>query len=195
MLQDPVKGVLVPLSPDEARALSGVGLRVSPPPVVGKDGWTGLAEAELQSDKGTLALGPLLDGLPNPPDSSGPTYDKAYSALIGGNHAAAASAFAAVALGGGPAAPAAYGLALAMEELGLHEAAEALAGFVSDLPGYDDPRAAALAGYAAFQRRQTKAARVYLAKAARIARMKPEFRAVQRFAQRVLLMQQFALGD
>lgn len=195
MLQDPVKGVLVPLTPEDAQALADLGLRFDPAARIADGAWVGLDDVVARADQAELAIGPILAGLQPLPALSPASYESAYSAMISGDHAAAAAGFAAVAVGAGPAAPALYGLALALEELGSHEAAEALAGFVSDLPGYGDPRAAALAGYAAFQRRQSKAARVYLAKAARIARLQPEFRGVQRFAQRVLLMQQFALGD
>lgn len=195
MLHDPAKGVLIPLSPEEAQRLSAVKVSLTPAAVFGASGWVGLADVVARSDEAELPLGVLLQGLSDLPDRDRAHYGDAYAAMIGGHHTAAAAGFAAVALSGGPVAPALYGLALALEELGAHEQAEGLAAFVSDLPGYGDPRAAALAGYAAFQRRQSKAARIHLAKAARIARLQPEFRGVQRFAQRVLLMQQFALGD
>lgn len=195
MLQDPTKGVLVPLSPEEARGGPASDLGFVPQPRHTGAGWSGLADVTARSGEAELPLAVILATIPALPDPSEVSYDRAYAAMIGGDHATAASRFAAAAFLGEAAAPALYGLALAMEELGQHEMAEALAAFVSDLPGYLDPRAAALAGYAAFQRRQSKAARVHLAKAARLARLQPEFRSVQRFAQRVLLMQQFALGD
>lgn len=195
MLQDPVKGILVPLSPEEARATSKIEVGFDPSARFVQGGWLDVSACVARSCGTDLPLGEILAAIPALDDPSAASYDCAYAAMIGGNYAAAASGFATLALAQGPVAASLYGLALALEELGRHEEAESLAGFVSELPGYEDPRAAALAGYAAFQRRQSKAARIYLAKAARIARLQPEFRGVQRFAQRVLLMQQFALGD
>ena len=195
MLQDPVKGVLGPLVPEDASAVAVVAVTFRPSAGFGPDGWEGLTEVVAVSANQSLALGDVLASLPGLPAPVVADYDRAYAAMIGGDHAGAAGLFAATTLSNGPVAPSLYGLALALLELGSNEKAEELAGFVSELPGYGDPRAAALAGYAAFQNRHTKAARVYLAKAARIARLQPEFRSVQRFAQRVLLMQQFALGD
>ena len=193
MLQDPVKAVLVPLAPEEARALATVPITLEGAVGFGEGAWVGLDRLAACSGEQRLPLGDSLGQLM--PTRGEASYEEAYAAMIGGDHLMAGEAFLIVALTGGPLAPSLYGLALTLERLEAYEQAEQLAGFVSDLPGYDDPRAAALAGYAAFQRRQAKAARVHLAKAARIARTKPEFRGVQRFAQRVLLMQQFALGD
>lgn len=195
MLQDPAKGVLVPLTPEEARTVSCVIVEISPMPGHSDGSWIGLPDAVARCGEAFVPLAEALAAIPSLPDPSEASYDRAYSAMIGGDHSTAAAMFAAVVFSTGPVVPALYGLALALENLGHHDLAEALAGFLSDLPGYLDPRAAALAGYAAFQRRQSKAARVHLAKAARLARFQPEFRGVQRFAQRVLLMQQFALGD
>lgn len=195
MLQDPVKAVLVPLAPEEARALATVPITLEGAVGFGEGAWVGLDRLAACSGEQRLPLGDSLGQLPGMPARPEASYEEAYAAMIGGDHLMAGEAFAVVVLTGGPLAPSLYGLALTLERLEAYEQAEELAGFVSDLPGYDDPRAAALAGYAAFQRRQAKAARVHLAKAARIARTKPEFRGVQRFAQRVLLMQQFALGD
>jgi hypothetical protein len=195
MLQDPLKGVLVPLAPEDARAVSAVQVTLEPAARFANGSWSGLTDLVARSGDAALPLGAVLAALPALPDPSATSYDRAYSDMIAGHHAGAGAAFAVVALTHGPVAPSLYGLALALEKLGALDEAETLAGFVSDLPGYTDPRAAALAGYAAFQLRQPKAARVFLAKAARLARVAPEFRGVQRFAQRVLLMQQFALGD
>mgnify|MGYP001765121677 CR=1 FL=1 len=195
MLQDPMKGVLVPLSPEEASAVSAADVTFCPMPKCVDGKWQGCADTVANSKSLKMPLGGVFGLIGDVPASDKASYDLAYAAMIGGDAATAGAGFAAVALSGGPVAPALYGLALALEKLGAFEEAEALAAFVADLPGFGDPRAAALAGYAAFQRRQPKAARVHLAKAARIARLQPEFRGVQRFAQRVLLMQQFALGD
>ena len=195
MLQDPIKGVLVPLSPAELASVAAVPISVDPDSRFSAGKWLDLDGVTLVAGASRVAFGPalaLLNDLPAPGDLP---YDSCFSAMIGGNHVGAGAGFATLVLEGVHAAPSLYGVALTLEKLGAYDEAEALAAFVSELPGYNDPRAAALAGYAAFQRRQTKAARVYLARAARLARLQPEFRSVQRFAQRVLLMQQFALGD
>lgn len=195
MLQDPVKSVLVPLAPDEARQLSSAAVEFLPVVQIGAAGWGGLPDITARCGAAELSLGDVLASLDQPPTATKNAYECAFAAMVGGDRAAAAAGFATSALTGGPAAASLYGLALALLELGQHEPAERIAAFVSELPDYADPRAAALAGYAAFLRRQPKAARVHLAKAARLARLQPDFRAIQRFAQRVLLMQQFALGD
>lgn len=196
MLQDPVKGVLVPLVPEEAQALARADqIAFVPDDSYIDDAWKDLSDLKASASIGDVALGRFLHVLPTLPSPEVAAYSHAYSVMVAGQYAEAGAEFAAVALGRGPVAAALFGVALSLEKLGSYEEAESLAAFLADLPGFDDPRAAALAGYAAFQRRQPRAARVHLAKAARIARMKPEFRGVQRFAQRVLLMQQFALGD
>lgn len=196
MLQDPVKGVLIPLTPEEAVAVATQVVIVFEPALKDMDCPPGdLSMLEARSAAGSIPMGRAFAALPALLPPAKASYGRAYSTMIAGQHAEAGAEFAAAALGDGPVAASLYGMALSLEKLGAYEEAESLAAFVAELPGYDDPRAAALAGYAAFQRRQARAARVHLAKAARIARIKPEFRSVQRFAQRVLLMQQFALGD
>jgi hypothetical protein len=195
MLQDPVKGVLVPLAPEELVTVSDVPVALDPVASHGEAGWNGLADVALVQGSARLDLHAALACLPALPAPGQTRYDDCFSAMIGGEYSRAGAGFAALALSGVHTAPALYGVALALEKLGAYAEAEELATFVSELPGYNDPRAAALAGYTAFQRRQSKTARVHLARAARLARLHPEFRNVQRFAQRVLLMQQFALGD
>lgn len=195
MLQDPVKGILVPLAPEELVTAPTVPVVFDPCASHVGGAWQGLPDVALRHGCERLPLRAALALLAPLPAPDQTRYADCYAAMIGGDHASAGAGFAALALAGIHAAPSLYGVALALEKLGAYEEAEALAAFVAELPGYDDPRAAALAGYAAFQRRQSKAARVHLARAARLARLHPEFRNVQRFAQRVLLMQQFALGD
>jgi hypothetical protein len=195
MLQDPVKGVLVPLAPEELAAVAAVPVTFFPCAGWSDGQWYGLQDVALASGTQSLPLASALALLPPLPVPGVTRYEMCFSAMIGGDHANAGAGFAALALCQTHPAAALYGVALALEKLGAFEEAEALAAHVSELPGYGDPRATALAGYAAFQRRQSKAARVHLARAARLARLQPEFRNVQRFAQRVLLMQQFALGD
>jgi hypothetical protein len=195
MLQDPIKGVLVPLAPEELATVAAVPVTFTPGARYSNGAWHGLADVTLVTEDKELPLGPALAFLPTLPAPEQARHDTCFSAMIGGDPTGAGAGFASLALTGIYPAPALYGVALALEKLGAFDEAEALAAFVSELPGYNDPRAAALAGYAAFQRRQPKAARLHLARAARLARLQPEFRSVQRFAQRVLLMQQFALGD
>ena len=182
MLQDPVKGVLVPLAPDEVETVSSVAVVFDPGASYSHGAWSGLGEVALASADRRFPCCAALAALPALPDPTQVAYADCFSRMISGQHAAAGAGFAALALAGVNSASALYGVALALEKLGLLEEAENLAAFVAELPGYNDPRAAALAGYAAYQRRQTKAARAHLARAARL-------------AQRVLLMQQFALGD
>lgn len=86
-----------------------------------------------------------------------------------------------------------YGAALCLSASGCHKDALKLA-IVLDEAEFPHPGALALAGHAAFKLGQSKSARGYLARAARIARADTAYQDVLKFAQRTLLAEQFSGG-
>ncbi|WP_163850623.1 hypothetical protein [Pseudooceanicola aestuarii] len=84
----------------------------------------------------------------------------------------------------------AYGLLLCLAGLDRHEELLTLARFLEEA-GLTHPGIPALAGHATFRLGNAREGRLALARAARGARGKPEYRPVQQFAQRTLLMQHF----
>ncbi len=64
MLQDPVKGVLVPLVPEDASSIAAVAVTFMSSAGFGSDGWDGLAGVVAVSAGQALALGDILASLP-----------------------------------------------------------------------------------------------------------------------------------
>lgn len=193
MLQDPAKDVLVPFTLAEAEELVLPELRFANGPEAAPKVWQDLSGITLENGVKTLNLDPflsLLDG--DVPESV--SYTDAYSIASSGTPAAAASAFLALAASGEHRGAALFGFALAIAEAEQYAQAELLAEFVATTPGLEDPRAYALAGFCAFCRKSPNATRVHLAKASRLARASMKYRKVQKYAQRILLVQQFSTG-
>ncbi len=117
-------------------------------------------------------------------------FDAACAALAGGDPQVAARGFLAVAETGDATAQALYGLAASLCAARQDDGALAIADFLAACP--DAPsRAQLLSGFAAYCLGRKESARRSLARAARMARGRPEARDELRFAQTVLLKQQF----
>lgn len=117
-------------------------------------------------------------------------FGTACSALAEGDAASAARGFLALAETGETPAQALYGLAASLCATRQDGGALAIADFLAACP--DAPsRAQLLSGFAAYCLGRKEEARRNLARAARMARGRPEARDELRFAQTVLLKQQF----
>ena len=120
------------------------------------------------------------------------TYRAGCAALASNDPETATQAFLTTLSNGTvPQTPALYGLALALSVQGAHGPAAQISSALAVLKGFEDPRAATLAGYANFCLGHAKETKRALALAARQARGKPAFRDVQRFCQELLLRHAF----
>lgn len=190
MLQDPAKDVLSPLSLAEAEALGAVPVGVSPADADLSGGWHDLS---FEHPNGRIALKdylPLLAGAA----VAAPDYGTAFSLILDDRPEEAAAQFLALAVSGTLVAASLYGFALAVAGMERFLRAQRMAEFVGEAPGYTDPRAFALAGHCAYSRNAPRCARTNLAKASRLARGAPEHLKVKKYAQRILLVQQFGTG-
>lgn len=117
-------------------------------------------------------------------------FDAACAALAEGDAASAARDFLALAETDDAPAAALYGLAASLCATHHDDGALEIAGFLAACP--DAPsRAQLLCGFAAYCLGRKEEARRSLARAARMARGRPEARDELRFAQTILLKQQF----
>ncbi len=194
MLQDPINDVLNPLTLNEVDRLDCQGIVVENAVHSADFTWKDCDSVQFSNGKSTLPLRDFLTLLPAevPAEAS---YDLAYGLAMDQDYKGAAAQFLKVALEGHNVAAALYGFASAIAQHGKNARSEKLAQFVAETDGFTDPRAYALAGYCAFSRKAAKPARVHLAKAARLARASQDYRPIQKFAQRVLLIQQFGSGE
>ncbi|MGR3483831.1 MAG: hypothetical protein ACU0BF_00660 [Paracoccaceae bacterium] len=125
-----------------------------------------------------------------PPDYPDDLYDTAVRLAGEGESADAARLFLRLAMAQHRTAGAIYGLAAALCDAGRHDRALELALLLSDAPDAG-PRAWMLAGYAAYRTGDAGLARRLLARGSRAARGRPDYAEELRFAQRLLLSQQF----
>ena len=117
-------------------------------------------------------------------------YAEACRAAERGDAARAARSFLHLVLTEHRTGSALHGLAAVLCRAGRHDEALKLALIVAS-SGHPDPRALILAGYAAYRTGDSNLGRRCLAKASRQARGRPEYAEELRFAQRLLLTQQF----
>ena len=194
MLQDPVHDVLNPFTPTEAEMLGQPAVKLTGLSAQGITTWEQAGDVVIDNGKTQIALKEFLPLLGKVvPETA--SYEAAYSFSLEEHYAEAVPNFMACVLTGQNPMASVYGAAAAMAKMGRYARAEKLALFVAETEGFDNPKAYALAGYCAMNRKAAKTTRVHLSKASRLARVSTDYRDIQKFAQRLLLIQQFGSGD
>lgn len=189
MIQDPSLDVLRPMTEVEAESFCDLPVRVRAHGATAHGLPTELMISISGKESMVATAAEKLDAI----ELS--SYSAALDAFSGGKANQSAAIYLSAALDSGPVAPSLYGLASALVWLDEYAVAGEIARNIAGIPGFTDPRAAALAGYAAFKLGMPKKARANLALASRLARGNREFRPVQRFCQAVLLTQHFGATD
>lgn len=83
------------------------------------------------------------------------------------------------------------GLAHAMDRLEEFDKAERLSALIAEAPGFKDPIAYTMAGFCSFMMGDKSKTQRHLSQASRLARASQDFEEIRKYAQRLLLIQNF----